>query len=88
MCVSFKAEGLRDGLFVGTPDTYFIKYLLAKSCELQGLSVSLSINISVAFVHARIAAEIYVKVPEGIKSSRFWRLMAAVNGTRKASKHW
>ena len=26
--------------------------------------------------------------PSGIKSSRFWRLKAAVNGTRKASKHW
>ena len=32
--------------------------------------------------------EIYVKVPSGIKSSRFWRLEGAVNGTRKASKHW
>ena len=28
-----------------------------------------------------------MKVPSGIKSSRFWRLRAAVNGTRKASKH-
>ena len=29
-----------------------------------------------------------MKVPSGIKSSRFWRLNAAVNGTRNASKHW
>ena len=30
-----------------------------------------------------------MKVPSGIKSSRFWRPKAAVNGTRKASiKHW
>ena len=29
-----------------------------------------------------------MKVPSGIKSSRFWRLKAAVNGTRTASKHW
>ena len=29
-----------------------------------------------------------MKVPSGIKSSRFWRLKAAVHGTRKASKHW
>ena len=29
-----------------------------------------------------------MKVLSGIKSSRFWRLKAAVNGTRKASKHW
>ena len=26
----FKAEGLRDDLFAGTPDTFFIKYLLPK----------------------------------------------------------
>ena len=31
----FKAEGLRDDLFAGTPDTFFIKYLLAS--KLQGL---------------------------------------------------
>ena len=29
-----------------------------------------------------------MKLPSGVKSSRFWRLKAAVNGTRKASKHW
>ena len=29
-----------------------------------------------------------MKVPAGIKSSRFWRLKAAVNGTRKALKRW
>ena len=29
-----------------------------------------------------------MKVPSGTKSSRFERLKAAVNGTRKASKHW
>ena len=39
-------------------------------------------------MHARTDEEIYVKVPSGIKSSRIWRLKAAVNGTRKASRHW
>ena len=39
-------------------------------------------------MHARTDQEIYVKVPSGIKSSTFWRLNAAVNGTRKASKQW
>ena len=29
-----------------------------------------------------------MKVPSGIKSSKYWKLKAAVNGTRKASKHW
>ena len=78
----FKAEGLRDDLFAGTPDTFSIKYLLANaaSCKDFGLLV---VDISVAFDE-----EIYVKVPSGIKSSRFWRLKAAVNGTRRASKHW
>ena len=88
LCVrQFKAEGLRDDLFAGTPDTFFTKYLLAKaaSCKYFGLLV---VDISVAFMHARTDEEIYVKVPSGVKSSRFWQLKAAVNGTRKASKHW
>ena len=55
------------------------------SCKDFGLLV---VDINVAFMHARTDEEIYVIVPSGIKSSRFWRLKAAVNGTRKASKHW
>ena len=57
--------------------------LLAKaaSCKDFGLHV---VDISVAFVHARTDEEIYVKVPSGIESSKFWRLKAAVNGMRKA----
>ena len=46
------------------------------------------VDICVAFMHDRTDEEIFVKVPSGIKNSRFWRLKAAVNGTRKASKHW
>ena len=87
LCVrQFKVEGLRDDLFAGTPDTFFIKYLAkAASCKDFGILV---IDISVAFMHARTDEEIYVKVPSGIKSSKNWKLKAAVNGTRKASKHW
>ena len=83
LCVGqSKAEALRDNLFAGSPDTFFIKYLSAKAaiCKDFGLLV---VDISVAFMHARTDEEIYVKVP-----SRFWRLKAAVNGTRKASKKW
>ena len=29
-----------------------------------------------------------MKVPSGVKSSKYWKLKAAVNGTRKASEHW
>ena len=83
----FNSEGLRDDLFAGTPDTFFIKYLLAKAASYKDFGILVS-DISVAFMHARTDEEIYVKVPSGIKSSRFWRLKAAVNGTRKASKHW
>ena len=85
MCATVQGRGLRDDSFAGTPDTFFIKYLLARaaSCKDFGLLV---VDISVAFVHARTDEEIYVEVPSGIKSSRLWRLKAAVNGTRKASK--
>ena len=60
----FKAEGLRDDLFAGTPDTFFIKYFIcwpkAASCNDFGILV---IDISVAFMHARTEEEIDVKVP-------------------------
>ena len=58
-CVrQFKAEGPRDDLFAGTPDTFFINYLLAKaaSCKDFGLLI---VGISVAFMHARRDEEIY-----------------------------
>ena len=83
----FKVKGIRDDLFAGTTDTFFIKYLLAKAVSCKDFG-SLVVDMSVAFKHARTDEEIYVQVPSGIKSSRFWRLKAAVNGTRKASKHW
>ena len=66
---------------------FFINYLLAKAASCKDFGI-LVIDISVALMHARTDVEIYVKVPSGIKSSRFWRLKEAVNGTRKASKHW
>ena len=88
MCASVsRPRDSRDDLFAGTPDTFFIKYLLAKAASCKDFGI-LVIDISVAFMHARTDEEIYVKVPSGIKSSKYWRLKAAVNGTRKASKHW
>ena len=87
MCDSSRPRGSENDLFAGTPDTFFIEYLFGKaaSCKDFGLPV---VDISVASMHARTDEEIYVKAPSGIKSSTFWRLEAAVNGTRKASKHW
>ena len=87
VCVSSRPRQLQDDLFAGTPDTFFIKYLLAKAASCKDFGI-LVIDISVAFMHARTDEEIYVKVPSGIKSSKYWTLKAAVNGTRKASKHW
>ena len=66
---------------------FFIKFLVAKAASCKDFGI-LVIDISVAFIHARTDEEIYVNVPSGIKSSKYWRLKAAVNGTRKASKHW
>ena len=74
LCVcQFEAEGFRDDLLAGTPDTFFIKYLLTKaaSCTEFGCLV---VDLSVA----RTGDEIVVKVRSGIKSSKFWRLKAAV----------
>ena len=43
LCVrQFKAEGLQDDLFAGTPDTFFINYLLAKAARLAWTLESLS----------------------------------------------
>ena len=78
LCVrQFNAQGLRDDLFAGTPDTLFIKYLWATAASCKDFGV-LVVDISVAFIHARTDEEIYVKVPLGIKSARYWRLNAAV----------
>ena len=70
LCVrQFKAEGLQDDWFAGTPDTFFIKYLLAKAASCKDFGI-LVIDISVGVMHARTDEEIYVKVPAGIKSSK------------------
>ena len=88
LCVrQFRADMLRDDLFAGTPDTFFIKSLLAKAASCKDFGI-LVIDISVAFMHARADEEIYVKVLSGIKSSNFWGHKAAVDGTRKASTQW
>ena len=60
----------RDDLFAGTPDTFFIIYLLAKAASCKDLGI-LVIDICVAFMHRRTDQEIFVKVPSGIKSSTF-----------------
>ena len=83
VCATVQGRGAQ----CGTPDTFFIKYLLAKAASCKGFGL-LVVDISVAFMHARTDEEIHVKVPSSIKSSRFWGLEAAVNGTRNASKHW
>ena len=57
LCVrQFKAEGLRDDLFAGTPDTSFITYLLAKAASCKDFR-SLVVDISVACTPARTDEE-------------------------------
>ena len=88
LCVrQFKAEVLRDDLFAGTPDRFSSSICWPKLRVARILDHS-SLTSMLHFMHARIDEEMYVKVPSGIKRSRFGRLKAAVNGTRKASKHW
>ena len=83
----FKAEGSEMICLRERQTRFSIKYLLAKVaiCKNFGLFV---VDISAAFMHARTDEENCVKVFSGINSSRFWRLKEAVNGTRRASKHW
>ena len=48
LCVrQFQTEELRDDLFAGTPDTFVIKYLLAKAASCKDFGV-LVVDISVA----------------------------------------
>ena len=80
LCVrQFKAEGYRDDMFAGTPDTFFRQVFVAKAARCKDFGI-LVIDISVAFMHARTDEEILVKVPSGIKSSKYWRL--------KGSSEW
>ena len=57
LCVrQFRAEGPRDDLFAGTPDTSFINYLLAKAASCKDFGI-LVIVICVASMHARTDEE-------------------------------
>ena len=61
--------------------------MVSKAASNKDFALLIS-DISVAFMHARSDEEIVVKPPPGVVSSKFWRLLAAVNGTRRASQHW
>ena len=83
----FKSAETRNDLFAGTPDTLFIRWLVARaSCDKN--KAILMVDISVAFMHARTAEEIYARAPRDIQTTRFWMLKAVVNGARKASQQW
>ena len=47
-----------------------------------------SLETSVAFMHARTGAEIYVRPAGDVQTSKDWRLTAALNGIRRASRQW
>ena len=86
-CVrQFKGES-RDDVFAATPETSFTKYVLAHASCNHDFAVLIA-DISVAFVHARMDEELVVPAPPGADTSTFWRLKAALNGSRRASQLW
>ena len=84
----FKKEGERDDVFAGTPETSFMRYLVSNAASHRRSHAILIVDISVAFMHARMDEEVVVKPPSDIKTSKYWKLRAAVNGTRRASHLW
>ena len=67
MCVSSRPRG-SEMICLRERQTLFIKYLLAKAASRKDFGF-LVVDISVAVMHAR--TDVDVKVPSGIKSSRF-----------------
>ena len=87
-------QAKRDDIFSGTPDAWFMRFQINR-CRLSDWGnpsprAICVVDISVAFMHADAAEEIIVKVPPGVKSgpknTGYWRLLKALNGTRKASQ--
>ena len=88
LCVrEYKSEGSRNDTFACTPDTWFLRYVVSRASMDRDLAI-LIVDISVAFMHARSDEDLIVKAPAGVSTSPWWRLKAAINGTRKASRHW
>ena len=81
----FRAEGLRDDLVAGTPDTFFIIYLLARAGSCKDLGI-LVIDISVAFMHAPTDEEMSVTVPSDIKSSKILETHGSSERDQKSFK--
>ena len=86
-CVRQYADEKRDDVFAATPDTSFMKLLVSKAAADKDSAILIA-DISVALMHARMDEEIVVKPPPGVVTSKYWRLLAAVNGSRKASQLW
>ena len=65
-----------------------MRFILSHAAADPG-RVVIIIDICVAFMHARSDENLVVRVPQDIQgTTRFWRLKAAINGTRKASQLW
>ena len=79
----------RDDTFAATPETSYTRFVLSEAASDKDHAVIIS-DVSVAFMHARLDGkeEIVVKPPPGVVTSKYWRLKAAVNGTRRASQLW
>ena len=82
-----EAEHQRDDISAGTPETFFMRYMISRAASKKCWR-TLILDISVAVVHARTGQEIDGATPRDVRSSRYWRLKASTNGTRKASAQW
>ena len=83
----FKAEGLRDDLFAGTPDTFFIKYLLAKAASCKDFGIFVIDIFCCIYARSNRRGNLCESIFR-YQEFQNWRLKAAVNGMRKGSKHW
>ena len=87
LCVREFGLEKREDTFAGTPDAFTMRFITACAAKSKDSAI-LIIDISVAFMHARSPDNIVVRVPHDIKSSPYWKLKAAINGTRKASQYF
>ena len=84
----FKAEGIRDDLFAGTPDMFFSKYLLAKAASCKDFGILVIDIIHVAFMHARTDEEILCESALSCQEFKILETQGSSEWNEEASKHW
>ena len=79
----------REDVFAGTPPLAAMRYVLSRAAS-RGKTRSIGVwDISVAFFHAKITEEVYVRPPANLRvQGQVWRLKRAMYGTQVASSLW